>query len=612
MTSPGRRPGRRLAPRTGPALVALVTTISMFAAGGAAGAAGTTTTSPPNPWVPGTGGSITVGIDQAPTGCNPNAATGHDWADQLILEPVLPSSFVVGPGDVPSYDSAVINQAEVVNTKPQTVVYTINPKAAWSDGVAITAADFIYAWQEQRGPPALGTASYNTDVATTQGYRDIASVKGSHDGRTVTVVFKTPFADWKMLFDGLLPAHVLKKVGWDPGCTTIDPAVDLSGGPFQVRKVVPGKRVVLVRNPRWWGQPADLDEITVRVATGPAQLARWLENGTAQVAEPSSFSPSFLEQVTQVPSLDSSDTVSATFLQLEYSTTSAITGDLAVRQAVSRAIDRQALVNQVVGWADTAIVPAASHLYSQVQASYPGPKTPSLEVEGQPGSTTTTEPTPPTAARPYPLTADPSSTDRLLASAGYVRDPAGTWIQPNGKAMVLTLAVDAGDRWAADTATPLAHQLRQAGIPVTLLSAPNAADTGEDLASGAADAAVLPFDATPYPTQAIAWYTPLLGTPGVNGSMDWSRLSDPALDTLLLQASENLNPVDAATLYTKADAILWQQMVSLPLFAQPTVLTWSTYTAGVGPNPNGAGLLWYTQTWSLRVPPSSPNTVPTT
>ena len=34
-----------------------------------------------------------------------------------------------------------------MSTKPETIVYTLNPKAVWSDGVPITAADFKYAWE---------------------------------------------------------------------------------------------------------------------------------------------------------------------------------------------------------------------------------------------------------------------------------------------------------------------------------------------------------------------------------------------------------------------------------------------------------------------------------
>jgi peptide/nickel transport system substrate-binding protein len=116
--------------------------------GSAAGSAGSTTTS--NPWVPGTGGTITVGIDQAPTGCNPNTGSGDTWANRLVLEPVLPSAFNVDANGQATYDPALINQAELQSTNPETVVYDINPKAVWSDGKAVTASDFVYTWQQER------------------------------------------------------------------------------------------------------------------------------------------------------------------------------------------------------------------------------------------------------------------------------------------------------------------------------------------------------------------------------------------------------------------------------------------------------------------------------
>ena len=122
--------------------------------------------------------------------------------------------------------------SELVSTKPETIVYTLNPKAVWSDGVAITAADFKYAWEKQRGDP---DGLRPPDVASIAGYRDIASVTGSNGGHTVTVKFKTTFADWQMLFANLVPAHVMEKTGWNPSCTTVNPAIDLSGGPVQDR-----------------------------------------------------------------------------------------------------------------------------------------------------------------------------------------------------------------------------------------------------------------------------------------------------------------------------------------------------------------------------------------
>jgi ABC-type transport system substrate-binding protein len=152
---PGRRPGRvgGAASRRAPLVLAaagavLAVAVATFVPGQGSAA---TTTSTTNPWVPGVNGTLTVGIDQAPTGCNPNTASGDTWADRFVLEPVLPSSFVVNANDQAVYDPATITQAELQSTSPETVVYTINPKAVWSDGRPLSAQDFIAMWQEERG-----------------------------------------------------------------------------------------------------------------------------------------------------------------------------------------------------------------------------------------------------------------------------------------------------------------------------------------------------------------------------------------------------------------------------------------------------------------------------
>ena len=609
MIRPGRRPALlRLAAAavaaTSVAATSLVTLVAVT--GGQAGA--TTTTTTYEPWVTGIGGSLTLGIDQAPTGCNPNSALGNTWADHLVLEAVLPSAFVVNPQDSSVYDSAVISEAELQSTSPQRVVYTINPDAVWSDGQEITAQDFIYAWEQQRGDadtdgvPGGGSAS-------TLGYRDIKSVKGSNHGKTVTVVFKTPYADWHSLFNDLLPAHVMKQVGWDPGCSTVDPTVDLSGGPFKIGSVA-AHQIVLVRNPKWWGQAPYLDRLTIRVANDPGQLAGWVTNGKVQAVMPTAYDDGFLQRVSGTPYLDSDSAMSSTFLQLEFSTTSPVTASVAVRQAIASAVDRQALVNTVVGWENTSIVPAVSHLYAQSQGTYPNPKPPPLQLAAQPGATTTTSSPTPTPSQPFPLADDQTKVVDGLATAGYVEQPDGTWEQADGTPLTITVVVDQGDHWAAQTAALIIGQLQHAGIAVHELLADSATATGLDLANGVADAAVLPFTSSPYPSQALAWYTPVLGPAGHDGSQDWSNLDDPALNNLLTKASRQLNPTQASPLYTTADQQLWAQMVALPLFTEPSAMAWSAFTAGVTLNPFGSNLLWFPENWGLRVPPTSPDTAP--
>jgi peptide/nickel transport system substrate-binding protein len=647
VTRPGEGPGRarRAACVAAIACLALGGGILGGALSGApdhpvASAATTTTT---NPWVPGTGGTLTVGIDQAPTGCNPDTAAGDTWADRLLLEPVLPSAFNVDANGQAVYDPALITQAELQSTSPETVVYTINPRATWSDGKPVTAADFVYTWQSERGtsgpvgaptkPGTGGATKTGTGAATPAltstptaptpappatipgatgatgpafGYRQIASVTPSAKGGTVTVVFKTPYADWQSLFDYLLPAHVLRTSGWNPPCTTLDPAIDLSAGPYVLHKVVPGTEVVLVRNPKWWEQLPPLQEIVVRIASSAAQLSRWLADGTVDVALPNGFDEHYLQSVTSQPAIVSQTQLSTTILQLEFSMTSPTTSPLDVRLAVAHAVDRQALVNGVVGWADSTIVPAASHLYSQSQDGYPNHKPPPQQVSGQPGYTPTTLPRTSPTATPFPPGADLAATTRLLTASGAIRIGDGPWTFLTGRALALRMAVDASDPWAVESATNLVHQLGAVGIGVTVVNAPTTEAAGLDLANGQADMALLPLHASPYPSQAVAWYTPLLGAPGLGGSQDWSGFDVPSVSTLLEKATQQLNPVDAAPLYSQVDAALWHDMVALPLFTEPSLLAWSGVTAGVSPNANGPSLLWETQNWAIRVPPNSP------
>jgi peptide/nickel transport system substrate-binding protein len=545
-----------------------------------------------------------VGIDQAPTTCNPNAGGGDRQASQLVLAPVLPSAFTVNAKGIAEVNPSLLDQAEVVSTSPQTIVYTINPKAVWSDGSPITAADFVYAWQQQAGVTNTNTVP---DPATSQlGYQDIQSVTGSKGGRTVTVVFTTPFADWRMLFADLLPAHVMERVGWNPPCTSVDPAIDLSGGPFVIESVAPTE-VVLARNPKWWGPAANVDRLVVRMAASTSELATWVRDGDVQVAQPSAFDPVYLNAVSSAPGVESEEKASAIFLQLDFASTSTTTDDATIRSAIAQAVDRQELLAGVVGWADSSIQPAQSHLYSQGQSAYPNLSGP---VNGLAGTTVPT--TASTSGSVYGPTGDLAESTHLLELRGCTKAADGTWLLPTGSPLVLHVGLDTGDAFANRSGSLLVSQLQHEKFTVQVTPAPSTSATGALLASGAVDMAVVPMFASAYPTQATAWYTPTLGPPGYFGSQNWMNLSDPAVGNLLSSAGRQLNPVTAQPMYNQVDQILWSQMVALPLYAEPYTLAWSVRTNGVTDSPFSADLLWYAQNWALAVPePKGSSATPT-
>ncbi|HEY5384965.1 MAG TPA: ABC transporter substrate-binding protein [Acidimicrobiales bacterium] len=600
MTGRGRRPRRwRWLVGTG-ALAALL----VSACGNNGGGGGTTVT-----YVGVAGGTISFGTTETPTGCNPNTPSGDTPGTQSVLAGVLPSPFVTNASGSPTANGSLIVSSELVDTKPETIVYTLNPKAVWSDGVPISAADFKYVWEQQRGVPDDATA--NADIASIAGYRDIASVTGSNGGHTVTVKFKTTFADWQMLFANMVPAHVMEKVGWNPACTTVEPSIDLSGGPFKLGTVTP-QAITLVQNPKWWGTPANAKSIVIHLASSTAQLGQWMASGYVQVAAPTTVTQSFLTQMTGLPGAQSEVDSSATMLQLDMA--SALDSDLSpdLRVAIALSINRQDLVNQEVSWASPSITPGNSHLVVQGQPNYkPAPTGAPTTTVPAPTSSTSTTVIGAGGSVNFPVTPVPAQAAAFITATGLVRTPGNPYYHSSfGAPFQLHMVYDLSDPWASAAAPVLLSELRAAGLDTTLLPVAGAAQTGQVLAAGFADLAVLPQTFTPYMSQTMAWYTMLLGPPGKNGSQNWTNFSNSEFDTMVTTASQQLNPNTAMGYFTQADNQLWDDMVSLPLFAEPTVLVWSRTIGGVNAMPRSTGLLWFAQLWSVRVPESTNNTTP--
>ena len=345
----------------------------------------------------------------------------------------------------------------------------------------ISATDFKYAWEEQRGDPVASSP----DVTSIAGYRDIASVTGSNGGRTVTVKFKNPFADWKSLFDNLVPAHVMEKVGWSPNCPTINPTIDLSGGPFKIG-AVSGSTIRLVQNPKWWGTPANAKSVTVHIASSTTQLAEWMSSGYVQVAQPSTVTPAFLTEMTGLPDAESDVQNSNTLLQLNMS--SALTSKLSpdLRVAVALTLNRQALVNQQVSWAVPGVTPADSHVYVQGQAAYkPSTSSPPTTTVPVPTSSTSTTVIAATGTVNFPVTPVPDQAAALVRQAGLVKTASMPFYHyPFGVPFQIHLVVDAADPWAAAAAPTIHDELEDAGFDTTTTMASSATNAGELLAAG--------------------------------------------------------------------------------------------------------------------------------
>jgi peptide/nickel transport system substrate-binding protein len=520
------------------------------------------------------GGTVTMALDQVPVNLNDHTVAGDTPETQMVASAIWPQVFQMGPDYTPVLDTNVVQSAELVSTSPQTVVYQINPKATWSDGTPISANDFIYAWESQRGD-GLDVDGSPDSVVSTLGYRDITSVTGSNNGKTVTVVFRSPFGDWESLFDDLLPADVAQQVGWNQGFATFNPANLVSGGPWVVESWEPGVQIVLTRNPHWWGSAPRLDRIVIDAPSNQNDLVEMLGAGKAQVAYPSSFDESLLADLSSSPTLQTNESLGTNMLQLVFNTRHSPFDNVSVRQGVAHEIDRAGIVSNLVSPLDQSVWIDNDHLFSNAQPQY-----------SENGSN-------------Y-VQPDPTTASRLLQQGGLAL-VNGTWTYHHAP-VVIQLAWAYDDPWSALIAPAIASELTQAGFGVSSSPVSSSELSGSVLPGGDFDLALVPIPASMYPTATAQYFTsaPNLTNPGTD--LNWSGFSDSALDNLLTMASQQLGSNVADPMYVQADQELWAQMPTLPLFAEPTLLVNSASVMGVQDDPGGLGPMYTATSWFLLGP----------
>jgi peptide/nickel transport system substrate-binding protein len=495
-----------------------------------------------------------------------------------ILGPVLPSVFDVESNYSVHLNTTFVTSATETDTSRQTVVYQINPQATWSDGTPITYQDFVYNWQANSGSAAytdLGGAPYTP--ATTDGYRQIASVSESGgDPYRVKVVFKHTYQDWQSLFSLMVPAHVAEQVGFDTGFT--DPVDDVSGGPFLVQSYTPGISVTLVRNPRYWGVPANLAEVTFRFVADPDQAMPTLLAGDADagVLGPSSgLKAALLQAVSSHPVPGSAltgfavnDVAGPVWQHLDFNQDNAVLGQLAARRAIMLAVNRAALIVSTIGRDDPTVKPLGSLVF----------------VPGQPGYRND--------AGVYGA-GDVSGARAALLQAGFAYK--GKKLTDNGDPVTLDITADAGDPLLAAEEKVIAAQLGAIGA----ITEDDSTDLPATLKSGDYDLAIVSSQASPFGSSAATRYQTNQGAgPGAENYLDYSSATT---DGLIARAEAATSAKAQLQAYGALDAHLFTDAVSLPLFQYPQLLVYNKQYTNMVNNPAPGGLTAQMAKWGIPV-----------
>lgn len=257
---------------------------------------------------PDKGGHVSFGVLGAPATLDPYGRTASDLTWELV-QPLYPQLFSLQPDGSARQSLA----ASLTHSSGRTIVRL--RRWRWSNGRPISATDVAKSIRRARRPSGF------TKVAG-------VSVRGP---RTVVLTGTVSPVDLGTI------AFVLPRGRASSVHGTF-------GGPFLLRRYVPGLRLDYVRNPRWAGHPAWLRRVTVFSVASTAELLALIERHRLDGADiPSALN---LGDRLRATGVDQRSVLGWSSIRLDLSPISGKGTRLAIAASIDRATIAQGLIRQ--------------------------------------------------------------------------------------------------------------------------------------------------------------------------------------------------------------------------------------------------------------------------
>jgi peptide/nickel transport system substrate-binding protein len=528
------------------------------------------------------GGTVTYASDQEPTGWNVNTGNDSLAALQYLTVLTYPQAFDITPEFKVVMNKDLLASAKQTKTDPQTIEYQINPKATWSDGTAITGKDFIYNWKLQNGKVDADVGETDPeapkpddatipDVASTTGYDQIKSVTG--DGKTVTVVFDTPYTDWKGLFGNIMPEHILKDVkGWN---TDLDEEniPEWSGGPFKFTDYKLHKSVTMVPNEKFWGEKPHIDKIVVLFGLTAEGLPEAFQNDEIDLAYPQP-QVDLLDRLKQNPDLKTQVNFGLSYEHIDFNLLNPLLADMHVRQAIAWGIDRDELVARTVKQFDSRAEVLNNRIWLNNQPEY-------KDNAGQYAKH------------------DEAKAIKALEDGGYTKGSDGIYAK-DGKKLSFRISTTGDNKLRQDTQEVLQDQLAKIGIKLTIANKPGS-DIFDNFFPESGD-----FADADYDIALFAWVgTPFTASSNqslfvTGGGQNETSYKNDAVDKDFTDAIQTTDPDVTVEKTNAADKQLWEDLPTIPLYAKPTLLPARDTILNVVDNSSTYGPIWNATKWGVK------------
>ncbi|MFI2283915.1 ABC transporter family substrate-binding protein [Nocardia beijingensis] len=473
------------------------------------------------------GGNLRLAVTSFPANWNTLSTDGNDGEIADIERPLMPRAFDVDAAGNLTVNHDFFTDVALTGTNPQQVTYTINPEAVWSDGSPIT-------WEDIASQAhALSGRDKRFLIAITYGFEFVEKVERGVDDRQAVLTFNHPFGEWRGQLAGdsaLFP----KSVTADPESfnKSLVDRLGPSAGPFVVQSTDRTQgRIVLSRNPKWWGDTPKLDTITVSVLD-QAAWASALQNNELDLVRLSSIDE--VKAVRNTGGLVIRRAPGNRWRHITFNgAPGSILADPKLRVAIAKGIDRQGIATATQNGLVENPKPLNNHIFLQGQDGY------------QDNSA--------------PVAYDPDQAARELDALGWKLN--GDVREKDGRKLEIRDVMYNDPLWI-QIAQIIQQNLARIGVRLIIDTKPGAGYFTNVIIPGDFDAAQFVFTGDAFylsDIRQIYYYDPndLQG--------NYGRIGSPELNALIERTLTELDPKKMIELANEVDRKVFEEGHSLPL-----------------------------------------------
>jgi peptide/nickel transport system substrate-binding protein len=465
---------------------------------------------------------------------NPFVPTGAPWgmgATGLIYEPLIQFNLAAPPKYYPWLATSY-----AWSNGGKTITFAIRQGVKWNDGQAFTPADVAFTFDMMKSTAAVNLNGLKISSVSTSGNN---------------VIINFPTAQYTNLQSiagtAIVPKHIWSSVS-NPA--TYADANPVGTGPFKLGSFTP-QGFTLVKNTSYWqAAQVQVPKVFFPVYTSNTGALSALFAG--QIDWTGNFIPGLQKSFVQPnPSDHHYWEAPGGTNSLEPNLNKWPTNQLAVRQAISAAINRQVLASEGEAGLENPVLNAT------------GLTSPLFDAWGGPVASLTNS-----------ATGSAAAAEQILQKAGYTKGSNGFFAK-NGKTVSITITDPSAYTDYAEVDSLVAQQLRAAGIDATFQG--QSVDAwNSDVASGNfqltshwSNGGITPYNLYD------GWLDSSLAT-GSTATGDYERLKDPNVDAMLAK----LAGAETTAQQTAALAPIARYVAAnLPIIPTTTSSQWFEYNS---------------------------------